>query len=276
LQAEFGEDGGFGGALAEDAPDAGEGGKGGGDGLAGVVSGAEAADEVDVADGFLAAAEAAGDFGLLDLGECAELFEEGEGDGLCFGDAEAAGRGFEEGDALGDGDDFFFADALEAGECAGGDGDFELFDGGDGAFLPEESDGFRSEAGDLEHLDEALGDSGCDLVEVGGHPGGEELFDDLLGTRADALDGFELAAAGDLGDVEGCVFQEARDLGERDGLKSGLALEVHERSESGEKVGEIGVDAQGGMVGGRGGFTTESRRGTEDARREMRLSGWAE
>ena len=91
-EAPGGEDAGLGLALAKDALDRGidERQKNVGNGLTGGGIG-EGTDEIDIADGFAAAAEAAGDFGELDGGEFFEGVQKGLADLQGVDDAHAAG-----------------------------------------------------------------------------------------------------------------------------------------------------------------------------------------
>ena len=101
------------------------------------------ADEVDVADGFFAAADAAAGLEAADGGALlCEGGDEAVADGLGAGDGHAGGFGALELDLAGDVFGGFFAEPGEGGEAAVLGGDFQLGDGGDVKFMPDALDGF--------------------------------------------------------------------------------------------------------------------------------------
>src|SRR5262249_13956556 len=146
-----------------------------------------------------------------------EKFDEGEGDGECFAEADAAGGGGKVGDVFGDFFELLFAEALDVHEPPRRtlfDPGFEVLDGGDAAFTPEEGGGFWAEGGDFDQLEDAGGDLGKEVLELGDFAGAQIFLDAFGGGFADAWDVFEFAGLGEVFHGIGEFFEGAGDLAE--------------------------------------------------------------
>ncbi len=133
------------------------------DDFGGVAGGGE---EVDVANNFLGAAEAAGGVAAGDVGVAAQMVEDRLGGGEGVAEEMARGELAAEVDAFANFGLGFFAEAVEDGDFAVFAGLLELFDGFDGEFVVEGFDFFGAEAGNAEHGDEAGRDGGFEVVVV--------------------------------------------------------------------------------------------------------------
>ncbi len=174
-------------------------------------------EEVEVADGFAAATEAAGGRDLVDAGEFADEIADDVGMVSRLVDAEAAGVFAMVLDALEELGDEFFAHAGELGEVAGLGGGFERVDVRDLAGGPDEGYGLGAHAGEAQEFEHggfvflqelfAQGDGagGEESLNVGRHAfadagDGEELFgivgesDELCGLLLDCLGGAAIGA----------------------------------------------------------------------------------
>ena len=202
-------------------------------GLAGGAGG----EEVEVADGFAAAAEGAGGGDLVDAGELED--EGGDAVGLLAGlvDAEARGVAAVVLDALEELGGELFAHTGKLVEVASLGGGFEGLHIGNLQGGPDQGDGFGAHAGEPEEVEHGGAVAGEELVAEGHGAGGDEVADVGGHAFADAGNGEESFGIG-FGSDEG---------GELDGLLldglGGAAIGA-----DAEEVGTVYFEEGGGFV----------------------------
>ena len=193
-------------------------------------------EEVDVADDFLVAAQAAGGAAADDVGMGAELLKDGFG--KVEGGANVVVRGVVAAE-LNTLEDFrlgLFAEAGQLGELAVFACLLECLDGLDAKFAVNGLDLFRPQAGDVEHGDEAVGDRGLELVVIGEAAGGGQLGDLLSQRLADALDVAQAFLLDELGQRLGEALESARAVLVGARLERVLTLQLEEHPDLLEDV----------------------------------------
>ena len=206
------------------------------DDLGGLARGDE---EINVANGFLPAAQTAGGAAPRDIGMLAEAFQNGRRDGERLVQMVLAGELALEGDAFENLRLRLLAEAIEHSDLARLARGFERLDGVHAQLVVELLDLLRPEAGDAEHLDEAGRDGGFQLVVVGEVPGGDELGDLVHEGIAEALEFAEALLGDEFLQRLGQALQRACGVLVGAGLEGVLALEFEEGANLGEHGGDL-------------------------------------